>query len=98
MKVTPLTYTNIDTATIFSLTGLALAQLTPYNLNHYIAESLLLRLQYIARATGPLSSYISVSNKISLVVSQTKPKKITDFAVFIFLHFAKTKRLHWLLS
>jgi len=79
MKVTPLTYANIDRATIFSLTGSALPSLTPYNLNRYIAESVLLRPQYIAQASGVLSSHISVSNKISLVVSQTKPKKNYKF-------------------
>jgi len=83
MKVTPLTYANIDRATIFSLTGLALPNLTPDNLNRYIAESVLLRPQYIAQASGVLSSHISVSNKISLVVSQTKPKKSSIFFIFL---------------
>ena len=80
----PLAYANIDRATIFSLTGRVLTWLTPYNLNRYIAESVLLRPQYVAQASGVLSSHISVSNKIGLVVSQTKPKKFTDFAVFYF--------------
>jgi len=54
----PVNLRNIDRANIFSLANQTSARATPYNPNHHIAESPLLRLPYLAQADKLLSSLI----------------------------------------
>ena len=72
-------YQSIDRANIFSLANQPPPLVTPYNLNHHIAELSLARIQYIAQVANLLLQLLSMSNKIALAASQSKPKKLRIF-------------------
>jgi len=74
---------NIDRVNIFSLANQAESPATSYNLNHHIAELPVLAPQYVAQPIELLLPLISLSNKITLDASQSKPKNFTNFFYFM---------------
>jgi hypothetical protein len=66
---------SIDRLNFFSLADPPTAELTPYNIRHYIPAPAGLRAQHIARPNDPLALVISMSNKIAITGSQSKQKK-----------------------
>jgi len=77
---------------IFSLVNRIPAPVTPYNPNHHIAEPTLSRTQHIGQPSKSLASPVSMSNKIALTTSQNRPKKFTNFSLFVSFHPASVIR------
>jgi hypothetical protein len=70
---------NIDMANIFSLADKTATGQTTYNPNHHIKWAYCLRLPYIAQVKKLILALISLSNKISPGVSQSRPGKKWKF-------------------
>jgi hypothetical protein len=86
MKFPLSAHRNIDRRNVFSLARQPPCRPTPYNLTHYITSLFFFRPQYIALSDKPLSSPVSMSNKITFTVGLSKSKKIYEFSVFYILY------------
>jgi len=71
---------SIDRLNFFSLADRPTAELTPYNIRHYITGLAGLRAQHIARPNDHLALVASMSNKIAITGSQSKQKKSGFFS------------------